>query len=90
MAKTWEMNATQKDFMETLKEFGRPVTLMEIEAVTGKAFKTGSINTLVAKELVGTEDAEIAYTETKTFKFGDKEVTVTAEKTVARKAYFLA
>ena len=59
--KTWTMNETQKDFMEVLKEFGRAVTLMEIEAKTGKAFKTGTINTLVTKELVATEDAEITH-----------------------------
>ena len=84
------MNDTQKDFMNTLKEFGRAVTLMEIEAVTGKTFKTGTINTLVAKELVKTADTDLTYTETKTFKFGDKDITVTAEKTITRKAYELA
>ena len=40
--KVWTMNETQKDFMDTLKEFGRAVTLMEIEAKTGKTFKTVS------------------------------------------------
>ena len=90
MTKTWEMNATQKDFMETLKEFGRPVTLMEIEAVTGKAFKTGTINTLVTKKLVNTVDVDVTYAETRTFKFGDKETVLTATKTVTRKAYALA
>jgi len=76
--------------MEVLKEFGRPVTLMEIEAKTGKTFKTGTINTLVTKELVATEDADITYTETKTFKFDDKELVTEATKTVTRKAYRLA
>lgn len=90
MTKTWEMNATQKDFMETLKEFGRPVTLMEIEAVTGKTFKTGTINTLVTKQLVKTADVDVTYTETRAFKFGDKETVLTATKTVTRKAYALA
>ena len=88
--KVWTMNETQKDFMDTLKEFGRAVTLMEIEARTGKTFKTGTINTLVTKELVATEDAEIAYKETKVFKFDDKELIVEATKTVTRKAYKLA
>lgn len=90
MTKTWEMNATQKDFMDTLKGFDRAVTLMEIEARTGKTFKTGSINTLVTKELVITEDVEVAYTETKVFKFDDKELVTEATKTVTRKAYRLA
>jgi len=87
--KTWTMNETQKDFMDTLKDFGRAVTLMEIEAVTGKAFKTGTINTLVAKELVKTTDVDLTYTETRTFTFGDKETTLTATKTITRKAYAL-
>lgn len=87
--KVWTMNDTQKDFMDTLKEFGRAVTLMEIEAVTGKVFKTGTINTLVAKELVRTEDVELTYAETRVFKFDDKELVFTAEKTVTRKAYAL-
>ena len=88
--KTWTMNETQKDFMEVLKEFGRAVTLMEIEARTGKTFKTGTINTLVTKELVKTVDVELTYTETKTFNFDDKELVTEATKTVTRKAYRLA
>lgn len=88
--KVWTMNDTQKDFMDTLKGFGRAVTLMEIEAKTGKAFKTGTINTLVTKELVATEDVEVTYTETKVFKFDDKELVTEATKTVVRKAYRLA
>lgn len=90
MTKTWEMNETQKDFMETLKGFDYPVTLVEIEARTGKTFKTGTINTLVTKELVTTEDVEVPYTETKVFKFDDKELVVQATKTVTRKGYKLA
>lgn len=89
--KAWEMNDTQKAFVEALKELGRPATLMEVNAVTGKEFKTGSVNVLVTKELVRTVDVELTYTETKTFKFdNDVEVTNTVEKTVTRKAYELA
>ena len=87
--KTWEMNETQKEFVAVLKELGHAATLMEINAVSGKNFKTGSVNTLIAKGIVATEDAELTYTETKTFKFGEIEVTSTAEKTVTRKAYAL-
>ena len=91
MANTkWTMNDTQKEFVEVLKGLGRPATLMEINAVAGKEFKTGSFNTLIGKGIVVTTDVELTYTETKTFKFGDREVTATAEKTVARKAYALA
>ena len=84
------MNETQKDFMDTLKDFGRAVTLIEIEARTGKTFKTGTINTLVAKGLVTTEDTDVEYKETKVFKFDDKELVTEATKTVTRKAYKLA
>lgn len=87
--KAWEMNETQKEFVAVLKELGHPATLMEINAVLGKNFKTGSINTLVTKGVVATEDVELTYTETKTFKFGEIEVTSSAEKTVTRKAYAL-
>ena len=90
MTKAWEMNATQKDFMDTLRGFDYPVTLIEIEARTGKTFKTGTINTLVTKELVKTEDVEVEYKETKLFKFDDKELVTEATKTVTRKAYRLA
>lgn len=88
--KTWEMNETQKDFMDTLKGFDYPVTLIEIEARTGKTFKTGTINTLVTKGLVATEDTDVEYKETKVFKFDDKELVTEATKTVTRKAYKLA
>ena len=84
------MNETQKDFMDTLKDFGRAVTLIEIEARTGKTFKTGTINTLVTKGLVTTEDTDVEYKETKVFKFDDKELVTEATKTVTRKAYKLA
>ena len=87
--KTWEMNETQKEFVAVLKELGHAATLMEVNAVSGKNFKTGSVNTLIAKGIVATEDAELTYTETKTFKFGEIKVTSTAEKTVTRKAYAL-
>lgn len=87
--KAWEMNETQKEFVAVLKELGHAATLMEVNAVSGKNFKTGSINTLVTKGVVATEDVELTYTETKTFKFGEIEVTSSAEKTVTRKAYAL-
>ena len=76
--------------MDTLRGFDYPVTLIEIEARTGKTFKTGTINTLVTKELVKTEDVEVEYKETKLFKFDDKELVIEATKTVTRKAYRLA
>lgn len=85
----WKANETQVAFMETLKELGRPATLKEINAVSGKNFKSGSINTLITKLLVATVDVDVPYAETKTYKFESGEVTVTADKTETKKAYFL-
>ena len=87
--KVWTANENQVAFMDVLKGLGRAATLMEINAVAGREFKTGTINTLIAKGLVATEDTDVTYTETKKFVFGDKTVETTTEKTVTRKAYSL-
>lgn len=54
--KVWAPNATQKDFMETLKNFENGATLTDIAIDTGKVFKSGALNVLVAKGLVIAED----------------------------------
>ncbi len=59
-AKVWTPNETQKDFMETLKSYPDGATLRDIELDTGKTFKTGAINVLVAKELVSASDGEFS------------------------------
>lgn len=53
--KQWEMNDTQRKFVEILKENPDGLTLREIKKAYGVEFKTGSINTLSAKGLVNTD-----------------------------------
>ena len=52
--KQWEMNDTQKQFVNTLKNYPDGVTLFELK-LEGKEFKTGSINTLITKGIVNTD-----------------------------------
>ena len=49
--KTWEMNAVQKSFVETLKGYENGVTLFELK-LQGIEFKTGAINVLTRKGIV--------------------------------------
>lgn len=49
--KTWEMNKTQKEFVEAIKGYENGITLFELK-LAGKEFKTGSINTLITKGVV--------------------------------------
>lgn len=55
----WVMNDTQKSFVEILsnnkEQFPDGMTLREIKKVSGKEFKTGSINTLKTKGIVNTD-----------------------------------
>ena len=51
MAKTWKMNETQKQFVETLESYENGATLFELK-LDGKEFKSGSINTLISKGIV--------------------------------------
>lgn len=57
--KQWEMNETQKSFVNILREnreqYPDGMTLREIKKVSGIAFKTGSINTLKGKGIVNTD-----------------------------------
>lgn len=55
----WSMNETQKSFVEALEAHAEGATLLDLK-LEGKEFKTGSINTLVAKGIV-TADAEKSY-----------------------------
>ena len=57
--KTWTPNDTQKDFLNTLRNYPNGATLRDIEIDTGKTFKTGAINVLVSKGLVVAEDSEV-------------------------------
>lgn len=56
--KVWEPNETQKDFMKVLESYPDGTTLKDIELDTGKVFKTGAINTLIAKGMVTAADGE--------------------------------
>lgn len=58
--KTWEINDTQKAFLNALKENGGKATLFELNYFKGYNFKSGSINTLIGKGLV-TVDEEVTY-----------------------------
>ena len=49
--KTWKMNDTQKQFVETLESYENGATLFELK-LDGKEFKSGSINTLISKGVV--------------------------------------
>lgn len=57
VVKSWEPNAKQKAFMETLKNYENGATLTDIAIDTGVEFASGAINVLVAKGLVITEDS---------------------------------
>jgi hypothetical protein len=60
MANTnWQPNEKQKLFMETLKGSETPLTLAEVSEIVGQEIKSGSINTLIGKGLVVTQDTEI-------------------------------
>ena len=49
--KTWKMNDTQKQFVETLESYENGATLFELK-LAGREFKSGSINTLISKGIV--------------------------------------
>lgn len=56
MANTnWTPNETQKLFLGALAD-GKALTLAEVGEIVGKEIKSGSINTLIAKGKVETED----------------------------------
>lgn len=51
----WEMNDTQKEFVNILSENKDGITLFDIKAKYGKEFKTGSINALKGKKIINTD-----------------------------------
>ena len=86
--KTWTMNETQKSFLMALANGGK--TLEQVNYGRETEIKTGSINTLIGKGYVETEDADFNATETLVVKYPDgTEITKTKEKTVSRKVYTL-
>lgn len=49
--KTWEMNETQKEFVELVKANPEGVTLFELK-LAGKVYKTGTLNALLNKGIL--------------------------------------
>lgn len=58
MANTeWKPNEKQQLFLKVLGEAdGKGLTLAEVSAIAGVEIKSGSINTLIGKGMVATED----------------------------------
>ena len=57
MATNWQPNEKQKLFLGALKKAdGKALTLAEISKSVGVEIKSGSINTLIGKGIVQTED----------------------------------
>ena len=54
--KTWEMNETQKAFVEALNANGGKATLFELKYFKGTEFKSGSVNTLIKKGIVKADE----------------------------------
>ena len=82
---TWQINDTQKAFLEALKENGGKATLFELNYFKGKNFKSGSINALIGKGLVKAED-EVTYECDKVYngvKVGTVKVTAKVYELVA-------
>ncbi len=59
--KKWEMNETQKAFIQALRKNGGSATLFELNHLQGYTFKSGAINHLIKAEVVNT-DTEKAFT----------------------------
>lgn len=49
--KNWEMNETQKEFVELVKANPEGVTLFELK-LEGKVYKTGTLNALLNKGIL--------------------------------------
>lgn len=52
----WTPNEKQKLFIETLRKADGALTLSEVSELVGQEIKSGSINTLIAKGMIQTED----------------------------------
>lgn len=86
MAQTeWKPNEKQQLFLKVLGEAdGKGLTLAEVSAIAGVEIKSGSINTLISKGMVATED--VSY-ECNIVRKDNGEIVGSAKKTV--KAYKL-
>ena len=86
MAQTeWKPNEKQQLFLKVLGEAdGKGLTLAEVSAIAGVEIKSGSINTLISKGMVATED--VSY-ECNIVRKDNGEIVGSTKKTV--KAYKL-
>ena len=57
--KVWKPNENQKAFLDALKGYDRPVSLMEIAVDSGVRFASGVVTPLVKRELVIATDVEV-------------------------------
>ena len=57
--KVWKPNENQKAFLEALKGYEAPVSLMEIAVDTGVRFASGVVTPLVKRGLVVATDVEV-------------------------------
>ena len=57
--KVWKPNENQKAFLDALKDYDRPVSLMEIAVDSGVRFASGVVTPLVKRELVIATDVEV-------------------------------
>ena len=57
--KVWKPNENQKAFLEALKGYEAPVSLMEIAVDTGVRFASGVVTPLVKRGLVVANDTEV-------------------------------
>ena len=57
--KVWKPNENQKAFLDALKDYDRPVSLMEIAVDSGVRFASGVVTPLVKRGLVVATDVEV-------------------------------
>lgn len=57
--KVWKPNENQRAFLEALKDYEAPVSLMEIAVDTGVRFASGVVTPLVKRDLVVATDVEV-------------------------------
>ena len=57
--KVWKPNENQKAFLEALKGYEAPVSLMEIAVDSGVRFASGVVTPLVKRGLVSATDIEL-------------------------------
>ena len=57
--KVWKPNENQRAFLEALKGYEAPVSLMEIAVDTGVRFASGVVTPLVKRGLVVATDVEV-------------------------------